>query len=169
LEKKEAMNIYQINNSEFETKLSLSCKFFIAVLMISFIVAPFSALASESTFTTSLTTTGVSALPPVVPANVLATAVSDSQIDLSWTASVPSFYAIAGYRIFRDSVFLATTSSTIYSDTGLAQLTPYSYTVEAFDTILQVSGQSATSTATTTATPLPTPTPATSGGSSGGK
>ncbi|MFA6554524.1 MAG: hypothetical protein WCS89_03370 [Candidatus Paceibacterota bacterium] len=147
--------------------------FVIFTLIISFIVSPLSVFAVQSTFTTSLTTTGVATTPPAIPSNLLATAVSDTQIDLSWTASVPTFYTVTGYRIFRDSVFLATTSSVVYSDTGLTPETAYSYTVEAFDSIIQLSGQSATSTATTTATPVVPPvtppvTPPSSGGGSSG-
>jgi hypothetical protein len=162
------MQNYQIKNKIFKTKTSPWLVVVTAVILfLGSIVFTSSALAVESTFTTSLTTTGLSTLPPSIPTNLSATAVSDTQIDLSWTASIPNFYAIGGYRIFRDSLFLATTTSTIYSDTSLIPVTPYSYTVEAFDTLLQMSGQSATSTATTTATPIPTPPPGGGGGGGG--
>jgi hypothetical protein len=162
------MKNYQITNNKYLVNrlrsIILASLVFVTLLTV---FAPLSVLAVESTFTTSLTTTGLSTLPPPVPTNFLATAVSSSQIDLSWTASVANFYSIAGYRIFRDSIFLATTSSTVYSDTGLTELTAYSYTIEAFDTIFQMSGQSATTSATTTATPTPTPVSGGGSGSSG--
>lgn len=131
------------------------------------------AASSSSTFTTSLTTTGVSSPPPSIPANLAATPASDTQIDLSWDASASGgTYAVAGYRLFRDGSFLATTSATAYSDSGLTASTTYAYTVEAFDDNLQFSGQSATSSATTLQTPpSPSPSPSPSanpGGGSGG-
>ena len=141
-------------------------------IIFSTVIGPLVARGAETTFTTSLTTTGLTMLPPSVPTNLTATAVSHNQIDLSWTASVPNYYAIAGYRIFRDEIFIATTTSTSYSDTGLTPLTGYSYKVEAFDTLVQLSGQSgiayATTTSAPTPTPTPTPTPSTPGGGGGG-
>ncbi len=89
---------------------------------------------------------------PSVPANLIATAV-DSQINLSWASSTDSNaldshgnpIVVAGYRIFRDGAFLATTTATTttYADTGLSTATTYSYAIEAFDSIGAFSGQSA--------------------------
>lgn len=106
-------------------------------------------------------------VPPTTPTDLVATAVSSSQIDLSWTASTDNVL-VAGYLIYRDSVQIATSTVTAYSDTGLAPETEYSYTVLAFDGSGNFSSSSAVATATTFAVP-PTPTPSTpSGGSSGG-
>src|SRR5574343_401269 len=69
---------------------------------------------------------------PSVPTDLAATAVSTSQIDVVWTPSTDNA-AVTGYQVFRDSVFIATSSSAFYSDTGLAPNTLYSYTVTAFD------------------------------------
>ncbi|MDE1941102.1 MAG: four helix bundle protein, partial [Patescibacteria group bacterium] len=133
--------------------------------------------AASSTFTESLATTGVSGNPPSVPTNLVATPVSDKEIDLSWTASQSGgLYAISGYRIFRGvdyagTTTVATTTSTAYADTGLTASTTYTYTVEAFDANQQYSGQSvgaATTTLQVPPTPVSTatPTPVSSGGSS---
>ena len=46
-------------------------------------------------------------------------------------------------------VFIATTSGTTYSDTGLTAATTYEYTVSAFDAAVNISAHSATATATT--------------------
>ena len=136
-------------------------RFLLMMLIISEFAFPVQIFAAGSTFETSLQTTGVSSIP-TVPTNFTANAVSSSQIDLSWSPSTVNLYSVAGYRIFRDSVFLATTTTTSYSDIGLTELTSYSYTVEAFSTIFEMSGQSSTSTATT----LSVSTPVTGGGSS---
>lgn len=108
---------------------------------------PSIAFAATSGFTVGFQTGDSNA--PTVPTALTATAVSTSQINLSWTASTDTF-GVAGYRIFRDLVFLATSTVTTYSDTGLTASTTYSYTVSAFDAALNISAHSATATATTT-------------------
>jgi hypothetical protein len=67
---------------------------------------------------------------PTSPANLTATAVSSSQINLAWTASIDD-RIVAGYKVFRDSIQVATNTANIYSDTGLARETSYTYTIEA--------------------------------------
>ncbi|MGE5599381.1 MAG: discoidin domain-containing protein, partial [Bacteroidota bacterium] len=88
---------------------------------------------------------------PTVPTNLTATAVSSSQIDLSWTASTDNV-GVTGYRIYRGGEAIATTAGTSYSDTGLSPNTTYSYTVSAYDAANNESGQSAPAGATTPAT-----------------
>lgn len=70
--------------------------------------------------------------PPTVPTNVVATATSTSQINLTWTASTDA-YGIMGYRVYRDSQIVGITTSTSFSDIGLAANTRYTYTVSACD------------------------------------
>ena len=159
-------SIFNINKINQTKNIVLIVLYF--AFVFSTLFSPLTVLGAETTFTTSLTTTGLTTLPPSIPSNLVATAVSHQQIDLSWTASVPNYYAVGGYRIFRDSIFIATTTSTSYSDTGLSPVTGYSYNVEAFDTLIQLSGQSATAYATTTSAPIPTPTPTSPPGGGGG-
>jgi hypothetical protein len=85
---------------------------------------------------------------PTVPAGLTATAISSSQINLSWSASTDNV-GVTGYRIYRDGVQIATTSTTSYSDTGLSPLTTYTYTVSAIDLAGNESGQSSQVSATT--------------------
>jgi|SRR3989344_1725735 len=119
--------------------------------------------ALEDQFNISLTVTAADITPPSVPTGLLATAVSSSQIDLSWNASTDDV-AVTAYRVFRDNLFLATSTLTSYSDTGLSAQTAYSYTVSAVDAAFNDSGRSATSTATTSAVST---TPSGAGGGSG--
>jgi chitodextrinase len=84
---------------------------------------------------------------PSVPAGLSAT-VAATEIDLAWTASTDNV-AVAGYQIYRDGTLIRTTPSTAYADTGLSPLTPYSYTVAAYDYFNNVSAQSAPLVATT--------------------
>ena len=89
--------------------------------------------------------------PPSTPTNLQATAISSSRIDLSWTVSTDDV-AVAGYRIYRNSVQIGTTAGTTYSSTGLSASTTYVYTVRAYDGAGNIGGLSNTATETTTAT-----------------
>ncbi|MHB8648104.1 MAG: LamG-like jellyroll fold domain-containing protein, partial [Thermomicrobiales bacterium] len=93
---------------------------------------------------------------PTTPTGLSATAVSSSQINLSWTASIDNV-GVAGYNIYRNGVLLTTTTGTTYSNTALSASTLYSYTVSAYDAAGNTSTQSAVVSATTqSATPPPT-------------
>jgi chitodextrinase len=85
--------------------------------------------------------------PPGAPSNLSATPASCSQINLTWTASTGT---VTGYYVYRNSTKIATTSSTSYSDTGLAASTQYSYYVVGYNSYGN-SGNSNTAQATTPA------------------
>ena len=100
--------------------------------------------------------------PPSAPAGLTATAVSTSQISLSWTASTDNV-AVTGYKVERCSGAscsnfnqIATPTATTFNDTGLTASTSYSYRVRATDAAANLSNFSATST-TSTLTPDTTP------------
>lgn len=86
--------------------------------------------------------------PPTAPTNLNARAISDSQIDLSWTGSIDNI-GVAGYNIFRDNVLVGSTADVAFSDTGLQQRTTYSYYVTAYDAAGNVSDPSNTASART--------------------
>jgi len=92
--------------------------------------------------------------PPSVPTNLSATAISSSQINLSWTASTDNV-GVTGYKVYRGGIQVGATASTNYSDTGLAASTLYSYTVSAYDAANNNSNQSAPASATTQAAGTP--------------
>ena len=98
----------------------------------------------------------VDTIQPSTPANFQATAISTSQINLSWNASTDNI-GVTGYRIYRESTQIATTSNTTYQDTGLSSSTTYSYTVSAYDAAGNESGQSSASSATTLSLPVNNP------------
>ncbi len=87
---------------------------------------------------------------PTVPLNLSATAVSSSQINLSWTASTDNV-GVTGYRIYRGGTQIGTSASNSYSDTGLSANTTYSYTVSAYD----AAGNNSAQTSAVLATTLP--------------
>jgi hypothetical protein len=86
--------------------------------------------------------------PPTIPAELVATTVSTSQIDLTWSASTDDT-AVSGYKIFRNGEQIAIVSTTSYSDTGLPANTSYVYSVSAFDADDNESMQSASTIGTT--------------------
>ncbi|MGH7158349.1 MAG: fibronectin type III domain-containing protein [Candidatus Saccharimonadales bacterium] len=89
---------------------------------------------------------------PSVPLNLVASAVSDTQINLSWDASSDNI-GVTGYKVYRDGVEVGSASSNAYQDTGLNAETTYSYTIKAFDAAGNLSAESAPATATTQAPP----------------
>jgi hypothetical protein len=88
--------------------------------------------------------------PPTVPTGLTASAISSSQINLSWTASTDNV-GVTGYNIYRGGSKIGTTPSTTYQDTGLAASTSYTYNVSAFDAAGNTSAQSSTASTTTLA------------------
>src|SRR5205809_311342 len=76
---------------------------------------------------------------PTAPSNLTATAVSGSQINLSWTASTDNV-GVTGYPVERcqgvgctSFAPIVTAAGTTYNDVGLAANTSYSYRVRATD------------------------------------
>jgi chitodextrinase len=93
---------------------------------------------------------------PTAPTSLTATAISNSQIDLSWTASTDNV-GVVGYDVYRGGVKIGTTASTTYSSTGLTAATTYSYSITAFDAAGNTSAPSTSATARTGPTPDTTP------------
>jgi chitodextrinase len=91
---------------------------------------------------------------PTVPTNLAATAVSATQVDLTWTHSTDNV-AVTGYTIYRDGTQIATIGSATasYQDKSASPSTSYTYTVDAFDGATNRSTQSLPALATTPAAP----------------
>jgi chitodextrinase len=86
--------------------------------------------------------------PPTAPANLIAAAISSTQISLSWSASTDDV-GVTGYRIYRNGTEIATTTDTNYSNNGLVPSTSYTYTVTAYDATGNESAPSTSASATT--------------------
>ncbi len=95
---------------------------------------------------TSAGTTSATTLPnpPSAPTGLSATTISQTQIDLSWTAASGA----TGYYVYRGGAYIGSSGATSYSDTGLSCGTSYSYQVTAYNT----GGASASSTASSATT-----------------
>ncbi|MEO6542852.1 MAG: LamG-like jellyroll fold domain-containing protein, partial [Nitrospiraceae bacterium] len=90
-----------------------------------------------------------------------ATAVSATQINLSWTPATDNV-GVTGYRIERCQgagcvtfVQIATPTGTSFGDTGLTAITSYSYRVKAVDAATNTSVNYSTATSATTPPPPP--------------
>lgn len=79
--------------------------------------------------------------PPTVPAGLAGTAISPTQVNLTWSASTDNV-GVTGYRVFRNAVSIGTSTTPSFSDTGLASYTLYTYTVAAYDAASNQSAQS---------------------------
>ena len=121
-------------------------------------LSPYSGVASA-------TTMAADTQPPSSPANLVATAASSSQINLSWSASTDNV-GVTGYLVERSQgsgstsfTQVATPAGTSFSDTGLAASTTYNYRVRATDAAGNLSGYSTTATAITSNAPPDTTPP----------
>ena len=126
-------------------------------------------MISVSAFFLILSTTGLSSVlyaqektRPTAPASLTATAESESQVNLSWSASTDNV-GVTGYQIERcegagcDIFALVTTvSGTTYNDTGLLASTRYRYRVRATDAASNLSVYSNIANVTTPDTTAPT-------------
>ena len=101
----------------------------------------------------SATTPALDTTPPTIPSSLAASAVSATQINLSWTSSTDNV-GVMSYKVYRGGTLLVTLGNvTSYSDTGLTSATPYTYTVAACDAAGNCSAQSTAASATTQASP----------------
>jgi glucose/arabinose dehydrogenase len=87
---------------------------------------------------------------PTTPASVSASAVSETQVDVSWTPANDD-RGVNGYRVFRDGAQVAAVTGTAYRDGGRSPATTYAYRIAAVDAAGNVSPQSAAASATTPA------------------
>ena len=87
-------------------------------------------------------------IAPSLPANLHATAVSSSRINLSWNASTDNI-AVAWYRVYRDGAEAGTSATNTYGDIGLSPGTMYTYAVAAYDAANNFSAQSGAASAIT--------------------
>ncbi|MBL7851202.1 MAG: fibronectin type III domain-containing protein [Cyclobacteriaceae bacterium] len=122
----------------------------------SYRVVAFNAAGNSSYSNTATATTPATTTVPTAPANLTATAVSSSQINLAWTDNSSNEQ---GFKIERapggTTTFAEITTVgagiTSYSNTGLTASTSYSYRVRAYNTAGN-SGYTNTATATTSST-----------------
>jgi hypothetical protein len=86
-------------------------------------------MASSVLLVASVTQLTLHISPFSAPSDLTATAVSVSQIDLNWSA----VSAAVSYKVYRNSVLIASPAANSYSDIGLTSATTYSYAVSGVD------------------------------------
>jgi chitodextrinase len=102
------------------------------------------------------TTSKSESIAPSAPTGLGATAISQTQINLSWSASTDTGGSgLAGYKIYRGTTEVGTSATISYSDSGLAAGTTYTYRVAAYDVAGNVSPQSSQASAKTLDTTPP--------------
>lgn len=116
-------------------------------------------LSSYSSTASATTPAPPDTQSPTSPTGIAATAVSSTQINLSWNASTDNV-GVTGYLVERCEgpscttfAQIATPTGTTYSDPGRAASTTYRYRVRARDAANNLSGYSAIASATTQAPP----------------
>ncbi|MEK7212659.1 MAG: fibronectin type III domain-containing protein, partial [Patescibacteria group bacterium] len=115
-------------------------------------------ISNSPSGTTAASSGGGDTMPPSIPVNVSASSPTTSSITVSWSASSDNSSGVAGYKIYRNGMYLTSVTVLSYADTGLSSGTTYSYTVAAYDVANNVSAQSPSVSATVL----------TSGGTGGG-
>jgi chitodextrinase len=96
---------------------------------------------------TQLTSACSDATPPSTPTGLATSAVTQTAITLSWTASTDNV-GVAGYRVFRNGTQVATASATSHTFSGLSCGTSYTLGVAAYDAAGNVSGTAAVTRST---------------------
>ncbi|WP_084558108.1 fibronectin type III domain-containing protein [Hamadaea tsunoensis] len=85
---------------------------------------------------------------PSVPGGLASPSQTSASISLTWNASTDNT-GVTGYRVLRNGTQIATTTTTGYTDVGLAAGTSYTYTVAAYDAAGNVSAASSPLTVST--------------------
>jgi chitinase len=106
-----------------------------------------SAGESAKSAAVTATTAGAGTSVPSVPSGLKVTGTTSTSASLSWSASTGS---PTGYNVYRNGTKVATTTSTSYTNTGLAASTTYTFAVSASNSAGE-SAKSATVSATTSA------------------
>ena len=118
----------------------------------TFYVTAYDAVMNESGQSNTATqiTTGLpDTEAPTAPANLVASNITTSSIDLTWNASTDNV-GVVGYYVYQGGVQVSdVTSSTSTTISGLSESTQYSFYVTAYDAAGNESSQSNTVTPTT--------------------
>src|SRR5207247_1499069 len=102
-----------------------------------------SAQSASASATTQAGTSGGDTTAPSVPTGLTGTAVSWTQVNLTWNASTDNV-GVTGYYVYLNDVALTTTTGTSFQHTGLTPGVTYNYRVSAFDAVPNHSAWTAT-------------------------
>lgn len=117
----------------------------------SYTVSAYDAVPNTSSVSSALaTSTLADTSAPSVPTGLTSPSQTTNSISLSWTASTDNV-GVLGYNIFRNGVKVGNSTTSSYTDVGLTQTTSYSYTISAYDSVLNTSTASGASSFATKA------------------
>ncbi len=119
-----------------------------AATTYSYAVAARDAAGNISPNSASVSVTIADTTPPTTPTGLTAAIAGSTGANLSWSASTDNV-GVTGYIVRRNSVQVATPTTTSFADTGLSAATTYSYTVAARDAAGNISSNSASVSVTT--------------------
>lgn len=122
-----------------------SIHWLIFVIFIAGTVIPLFWVSVPRLWKADIVSTWVTIISLHAPTGLTANAVSAARINIAWSpVSGASFY-----KIYRDGLFIGSSTATFFSDTGLSPSTGYSYTVSAANVFGGESEQSSPISATT--------------------
>jgi chitodextrinase len=84
----------------------------------------------------------VDKVAPTVPNGIAITAVSSSEIKVSWQPAADDSGKVKGYKVYKNGQYLKTIETTAVSDTGLSPKVKICYRISAFDEAGNESAQS---------------------------
>lgn len=105
--------------------------------------------AGNASPTSTASATPADTAAPTTPTGLTATP-ADGQVSLVWTASTDNV-GVTGYRVYRDGTLAGSPTDAYFTDDGLTNNVPHSYTVVAVD----AAGNTSPATAPAGATPNP--------------
>lgn len=142
-------DVYQGNSIiASTTNTSYSVTGLNAVSSYSFSIKAKDAAGNISNASNLVSITTVDTTAPTAPSNLTSSNISQTSVDLSWTAATDNV-SVTSYDIYQGGTLLANSSATNYSVTGLTSNTSYSFTVKAKDAAGNVSNNSNTVNVTT--------------------
>ncbi len=106
--------------------------------------------AGAADFNLEITSGSADTQAPSAPTNLASLNITETSVDLSWTASTDNV-GVTGYDVFEGGVVTQTVTGTTATITGLTASTAYSFTVKAKDAAGNVSSASNTVNVTTSA------------------
>ncbi|MDJ0384882.1 NPCBM/NEW2 domain-containing protein [Streptomyces sp. G-G2] len=103
---------------------------------VSYVTVP---VAGGASMTATAGTAAGDTAAPTAPTNLASSNVTSNSVDLKWTASTDNV-GVTGYKIYRGTTLVGTSTSTSFTATELSASTPYTFTVKAVDAAGNLSG-----------------------------